>query len=75
MRVHIDRGISGNEADDESALREAVEASFERVDVRIVGSVALFEVRGRIARGRPRRGSHFSPSRVSTSSGARVRAR
>lgn len=45
LRIYNERGIFGNSTDDEPALREALGAAFERVDVRIVGCVALFEAR------------------------------
>lgn len=48
MRAYNERGIFGNETDDEAALRGVLGAAFERVDVRIVGCVALFEARAAI---------------------------
>ena len=50
MAVYNRRGIFGNEEDDEATLREALEAAFERVDVRVVGCVASFEARSPRAR-------------------------
>ncbi|GAB4360517.1 MAG: class I SAM-dependent methyltransferase [Kiloniellaceae bacterium] len=47
MRFYNRRGIFGNETDDLEALREALEAQFDDVELRLAGTVALFTATNR----------------------------